>query len=268
MLLLLISAASALPLLLAQAPPVDWADCTACHQIEDQGLPTLAQLRPAGLGPALPASCYTCHTELELARPVLEWTHPVRSVAAHVGCTQCHAAVAHGAGHPPPIPVGDYKAQGCYACHAGVRAERRMAHSHGEMKGLRCIDCHPAHEPLRAALPALLVPQPARRAWHAYDWQASNSGCLHCHPAGTLFFSLTQGFVMLNTENYHERHVERGVLCIECHEPHGSLQHAMLRTRLLTGETLSCLPESSGGHCSITCHGVQHEGWEYRSGAP
>lgn len=248
-------------------PGPDWADCLACHTVAGTGLPRLAELRPLGSGTSPSRSCYTCHADAELLRPVGDWRHPAQPVALHLQCTSCHIAVAHSAEQPPPRPTGDYNSAGCYSCHASVRAERRMQYSHSELRSLRCYDCHPAHTPLRAALPAQFLPQPVRPGWlSAYDWERSNSECLACHAVLTLMLDLRAGFVTLNTENYHARHVQRGrVLCLECHAAHGSFTPGMLRPVLLTGEALSYAPQATGGTCAVTCHGVNHTGWKYQN---
>lgn len=248
-----------------QGQATDWADCLACHTVAGADLPKLADLRPVNLGADLPVKCSTCHSDLELLKAVSDWRHPVQPVALHLACTDCHVAAPHDKAHPPPRPAGDYNAAGCYKCHAGVRAQRRMPSSHGERQAARCRDCHPPHAPLLAALPAQFVPQSARAGWlSAYDWQRSNSGCMDCHPAGQLMYGLTQGFVTYNTENYHAIHVQGGrVLCIECHTQHGSFLPKLLRSRLLTGEVLSYTPTSNGGTCDVQCHSVVHDSWKY-----
>jgi hypothetical protein len=253
----------------ASGTTTDWSNCLACHTVAGGELPKLADIRPDGLGTHLPTSCYACHPDAALLKPVSDWRHPVQPVALHLACTSCHVSVAHSAQQPPPRPTGDYNSAGCYSCHASVRAERRMQYGHTEMRSLRCCDCHPAHTPLRAALPAQFVPQPVRPYWlGAYDWERSNADCLACHPAMLLTMDLRQGFVTLNTENYHALHVQQArVLCIECHAAHGSYIPAMLRPVLLTGEALSYAPRSNGGSCSATCHEVSHNGWQYANRA-
>lgn len=243
----------------------DWANCLACHTMPGTNLPKLADLRPTNLGVDLPVKCSSCHSELQLLKPASAWQHPTQPLALHLPCTDCHVTTPHDKDHPPPLPVGDYNAKGCYKCHADVRAERRMLSSHGEQQALRCRDCHPPHTPLMVGLPAQFVPQQARRGWYtAYDWQSSNAGCLACHPSGQLMYGLTQGFVTLNTENYHARHVQSGrVLCIECHTQHGTFTSKLLRSRLLTGEALTFFERADGGLCNLQCHSIVHKDWEY-----
>lgn len=171
----------------------------------------------------------------------------------------------HGPGNPLPLPRGDYKAESCYACHKQVDVERHWPSRHDA--GIACRDCHPAHQPLHAALPRELISPSVRQGMtRNYDWQASNASCLRCHSAVALTTRLDSGFAVLNTVNYHELHVVSGqTLCIECHTPHGSTRPALLRMRLLDGEAFSYMPRPDGGNCTTNCHGVDHLNWPYRN---
>jgi predicted CXXCH cytochrome family protein len=248
--------------------PTDWTACLACHAPAEVGLPALTELRPAAGGSTAETDCRKCHQRSELETLRASWTHPVRPVAEHLQCVDCHIAAPHDAQHPPPLPRGDYKPQACYSCHKQVDVARHWPSRHSA--GIACRDCHPAHEPFQAGLPAALIPASARRGvTRAYDWQQSNELCLKCHSAPELTLRLDSGFVVLNTVNYHEAHLARGQsLCIECHEPHGSTRPALLRQRLLDGEAFSFMPRPNGGSCATNCHGVAHVDWEYRNALP
>jgi hypothetical protein len=242
-----------------------WGDCLACHADPYSGLPKLSDLRPQSTSGVLEGGCLSCHAPAELVAARADWRHPVRPVGSHLACTNCHVAVAHGKGAPPPKPTGDYVSEGCYACHREVQMARQSMQRHGEGPQLRCIDCHSPHVPMLAALPAVLVSQTERERWERhYDWLSSNDGCLSCHPPAQLLMQLDQGFVTLNTVNYHDLHTLRGrVLCVECHAAHGSNRSAMLRGSLLTGESWSYVSGPDGGTCTVRCHGVDHDGWRY-----
>jgi predicted CXXCH cytochrome family protein len=142
-----------------------------------------------------------------------------------------------------------------------------MFSSHGDNPAVGCVDCHPAHEAFEAALPLDILPTPvAQSQGQGYDYYSSNSSCLGCHNSAALFGDLREGFVVLNTVNYHELHVMQGQsLCIECHEPHGSMFRSLLRGRLLDGSSFSFRPGIGGGSCSVRCHGVEHDNWSYVS---
>lgn len=243
---------------------VDWADCRACHAEMLDQFPPLSAFRPSA--PSAPvADCSDCHEPLDLTAIRREWTHPVRSIASHLACTDCHVVVEHGAAQPPPRPQGDFLAAGCYECHRGVELQSSLLWSHGRDPRVACRDCHPAHQPLRAALPPELLPRELRSYWQEHgDWWISNDACFTCHPPVAMMFRLDAGFVTLNTTNYHETHVLRGqVLCVECHDPHGSNRQGMLRDTLLTGDHFAFLEQIDGGSCAVICHDVDHQNWRY-----
>ena len=163
------------------------------------------------------------------------------------------------------MPTGDYSAEGCFNCHRSVELELHSMHTHGSDPRITCIECHPPHQPLRVALPSPLIPSNERSTWQAsYDWYTSNSDCLSCHAPAQLMLQQREGFVTVNAQNYHDVHVIRGrVMCIECHIPHGASRDAMLRSSLLTSETLAFFGTVDGGSCAVNCHGVQHDSWKY-----
>ena len=260
----------ALPRVLADDTPApstttNWADCAQCHKDVTSNLPTLSVLRPPATGGALATQCNACHRAADLARFQPTWTHPVRPVADHLQCTDCHRAQPHDAAHPLPLPKNDYKAAACYACHKQVDVERHWPSHHGAET--RCRDCHAPHTPFQAALPADLLPADVRDRWgSAFDWYRSNETCLRCHSQASLLLPLNSGFVVLNTTNYHALHVQIGrSLCIECHSPHGSTRPALLRDRLLDGGVFSYTQRPTGGTCAVLCHGVDHRDWTYQS---
>ncbi|MBN2083288.1 hypothetical protein JW859_13910 [bacterium] len=246
------------------ASAADWTDCRACHPQAGADLPQLDAFRPESLGAGI-RSCRDCHQPGELFGLVSDWTHPVRPPAQHLDCTFCHEAVAHDAADPAPLPLGDYDAAACYECHREIGFNLGQMYSHGRYLNVHCRDCHPPHEPLQAALPPQLVPGELRNSWlSSHDWRRSNSACLDCHTSISITMSLTEGFVTLNALNYHQVHVIGGnVLCVECHDPHGSYRRAMLRDRLITGEYFFYTDLIDGASCSVVCHGINHADWPY-----
>lgn len=243
------------------ARQTDWQACQDCHEVEGANLPPLSVFRPAQLLQQK-VECLDCHTRFELVSVGGDFTHPVRSVGVHVDCTMCHPAVAHGSGAAPPLPTGDYNHEGCFACHRNIEAKFSMGSGHRVT--VSCRDCHPPHIQLDAALPMSLVPTDAQSAFGgSFDWYGSNQACFRCHGPAQLMMQVTSGFVTLNTENYHDIHVTNGVLCVECHDPHGSLHSPMIASEPPSGEILVFIEGIDGGTCAVVCHGVNHDGWRY-----
>jgi len=246
----------------------DWADCLGCHDLGGDNLPTLSDLRIPGFGGTIRRDCLECHERVDLAGINNVWSHDTRPLAAHVDCLVCHSASPHGTENPPkPARWGKRTEEQCFSCHRTIELALAQQYSHGFVPGVRCRDCHNPHKPLQAALPEpLLSSDIAELRGTAYDWRESNRLCMGCHPEAELTLSLSRGFVTLNTVNYHSLHLERGrVMCIECHDPHGSLHQGMLRTQLLTGEIFGFHGDLEGGTCAVRCHGVNHERWTYRN---
>ncbi len=245
-------------------PDTNWGDCLSCHTGYVSSLPKLSLLRRANLGQDIGRACQECHDLAFLSLPRSDWSHPVRPVGAHLDCIQCHVAVEHGTGHPPPVPIGDYVA-GCFECHSDTQQALAKYSRHSLDARTSCRGCHPAHETLRAGLPLDLLPRRIQRAWSgAYDYERSNAACLACHGESDLFINLTRGFVTYNTVNYHQLHVQQGRgLCIDCHDAHGSQRAHLIRARLLSGDSLSFVEEARGANCTTMCHGVEHRSLQY-----
>lgn len=245
---------------------IDWLDCSACHDTEFADLPSLSDLRVAGLGAGMRVSCLDCHDRVALSTYNDIWVHQVQPLAAHVSCTSCHTAGPHGPGLPTmESRWGKKDQQACFECHRDIEIDFSQQFSHGFVPGVMCRDCHSPHQPLEAAIPSSLLEKDLQELRGSnYDWYESNTLCLKCHSPASLTMSLSEGFVTLNTENYHDQHLELGnVMCIECHDPHGSRNPGMVRSELLTGEALYFLEEVGGGTCAVVCHGVEHDGWSY-----
>lgn len=139
-----------------------------------------------------------------------------------------------------------------------------LSHQHDSNARVSCARCHPPHDEFRAALPIPLLPPELRSEGGVGAGEASNRSCLECHAEASLFGRRSGGFVTMNTVNYHERHVLAGqCLCVECHDPHGSVNPAMLRTALPSGEALILRQLGNGANCTVICHGVEHLEWGY-----
>jgi predicted CXXCH cytochrome family protein len=116
-------------------------------------------------------------------------------------------------------------------------------------------------------MPLQLLPPNVADDWSgSYSYTRTNDGCLSCHPELELLDGLRGGFATLNTINFHGLHVRLGqCLCIECHEPHGTVHPFMLRPRLMTGEALILRQAMDGANCTVRCHHIDHAAWAYRN---
>ena len=95
------------------------------------------------------------------------------------------------------------------------------------------------------------------------------TSCTLCHSSFDLYDDRVSAFITLNTENYHRLHVEgQRIGCVECHDPHGSSQQALIRRTLITGELMTYMPTGRGASCSVTCHGATHDSLEYVNRLP
>ncbi len=100
---------------------------------------------------------------------------------------------------------------------------------------------------------------------------ASGGLCMKCHDAGSLYG---------NDSFLHRQHVvDRGLSCLNCHDPHGSASYPhlinFLTSSSASGQTLEItgLGGSSDptwvdtgryrGTCYLNCHGTVHDGAEY-----
>lgn len=146
-----------------------------------------------------------------------------------------------------------------------------------------CGDCHsssfsPAAGGNRASGPhgsrheGLLAQRYQLEAAGGGDINA-NALCSKCHDDGALYSD--QSFM-------HSLHVrENGLGCVNCHDPHGSLQYPHLINFLTTGTSAGFTLEITGagnyrnptwidtgrfsGTCWLNCHGAVHEGSSYSS---
>jgi hypothetical protein len=248
-----------------KAEDTDWQNCLACHATYYSELPALSALRPLPNALAPRDTCLSCHSDGTPDFFAGDWTHPVRSIGEHIACSSCHPPVPHSAASPPPTPRGDYRAEQCFSCHNDLDLTQHSLSSHLSNGLTRCIDCHPPHQSMRALLPKTLlsVDQLERRGTYSSP-ERSNAGCMPCHSGFELFNQTRDGFVTVNTANHHRLHVvDNSIGCIECHDPHGSSDHSLMRRTLLTGELLTFIPTGQGASCSITCHGAEHHDVRY-----
>ncbi len=165
-------------------------------------------------------ACGTCHSEI--AAEFEGATHAALRVAAfpgdEAGCEACHGAGSlhiQSGGDRGTIINPDRAPAACLGCHTDVRGDFALPHSHPVTRGplalttgkISCSDCHDLHA------------GPAIRLGGA-STIADEEGCLDCHPSqrGPFVYE-------------HEALLEG---CTVCHQPHGSLNAALLTERNAT----------------------------------
>jgi predicted CXXCH cytochrome family protein len=231
------------------------ADCASCHTDAGSPWPSLAEFRGK--------DCGVCHSDTYIRSNFTRWTHKTRPAAlSGKACLDCHA-ISDGGGVA-------LKAKGdalCLSCHADARDEFRGFSSHPYFEGnVTCLRCHPAHGDYDAPILLEQVQFWGDAAVPLYDSMEQNAECLRCHP----YFELTglsrSGFVLANTFNLHELHLERALTaCIECHEPHGSSSQKLVRSALPDGSPLVHVGGEGWGTCSVNCHSTPHIQTKYGS---
>jgi DmsE family decaheme c-type cytochrome len=180
--------------------------CTSCHGESDThaNKPEDAVERPApdisyGRGsptpmPARDETCIGCHQ----SGVRIHWAGSIHA-ARDVGCTSCHQV------HTGHDRVRDKRTQPevCISCHKEQRVQLMRPSRHPILEGkVACSDCHDSHGSIG---PTLMVRDTV------------NDTCYECHMDKRGPFLRAHQPV---TEN-----------CAICHNPHGTIHSAMLKTR-------------------------------------
>lgn len=182
--------------------------------------------------------CSACHESV--TRKFAGATHAKLQVhggnAEEIGCESCHGPasvhVQNGGGLFTIVNPGR-NPETCFQCHLDKRGEFSLANAHPVMSGdMSCSDCHNPHEGKASDGGAQLL--------------TVNDGCVQCHAAqsGPFVFE-------------HEASREG---CTVCHNPHGSVNQKMLKTRNAT-LCLQCHVQEQ------TANGVFIGGRDHGSGA-
>lgn len=224
------------------------AACIECHSELKSSLPSIAQIRND--------DCFSCHSGAFLNTEIGDWTHPVSDMAlAGKVCLDCHSISPEG-----EVNIPDKSSRVCLTCHSSIRREIHLIGRHPVTEGITaCLDCHPAHKQGKIALTYSQVQFLGANWIERHDPIKQNEACLSCHPYFTLTGMRSSGFVIANTANLHELHLERGFsACIECHSPHGTFAPKLVRDRIDDGTPLMFAQDTGMGTCSVKCHSHVH----------
>jgi predicted CXXCH cytochrome family protein len=129
--------------------------------------------------------------------------------AKNVGCESCHGAGSkhvQSGGEPHLIVNPRQSPAACFQCHPDKRGEFSLANSHPVLAGkVSCADCHDPHKG------DVVI------GGGAGNLATMNDTCMKCHPA-------QRGPFVFEHEALREN-------CTTCHNPHGTVNAKMLRSR-------------------------------------
>lgn len=192
---------------------------------------------------------HTIHAKVFLGNP--------RSSAEASGCEACHGPASRHVENPgdpstiirfsfgSPTPVGQQNEM-CLGCHSGGERIHWTSSVH-ELSDLACSDCHnPMVELSSRGLLANI---------------STNETCFGCHKTQRSEFRRRSHMPLL----------EGKLSCTDCHNPHGSISEAMIRTPTLNDTCFGCHAEKRGpflfehapvAESCLNCHqphGSNHE---------
>ncbi|UCC78922.1 MAG: hypothetical protein JSW64_11645 [Candidatus Zixiibacteriota bacterium] len=213
--------------------PQDQADCLDCHEnIEATLLNSAHEIQTVKESKeSMKATCFDCHSgwQKHLDNPTAEniRTGPELSLAdqtdicggchitphqvamasgdpharADLTCSSCHMVHGNGNEYLVREDLDNY----CVSCHSSVAMEfqRRSAHP-VESGNIRCVDCHDLSSIENAEFKI------------GFDWS-----CQSCHE------EIAGPFLYEHPVTYS--HLVEGGSCMECHEPHGSVNDRLLK---------------------------------------
>lgn len=220
------------------APP-EKTGCESCHgpgkaHVEARGgkttIPRAFSLMPAK---AIMEACLTCHASNFDKANIQRSEHTLNGVV----CTACHS-IHHSA--TPQYLLAKRQSEGCYSCHANVRAQFEMPSHHRVNEGfMQCSDCHNPHG---ASAPTWGMGQRPRMVERALDVEIP---CLKCH-------------VDKRGPFVYEHTPVRVEGCPTCHNPHGSMNAKLLTRPVVFTICLEC--HNGGGT------GTRNAGVDLQSG--
>lgn len=213
--------------------------CNDCHDgwkehIED---PTRDNItRPSELTQMAQGEvCGRCHLTAHQSAMVTTDPHS----RTDLSCSSCHSI--HG--NMNEYLVRENLDNFCFSCHSSVAMEfkRRSAHP-VEPGNIRCVDCHDLSSIKNAEFEI------------GFDWR-----CQTCHE------EIAGPFLYEHPVTYS--HLVEGGSCMECHEPHGSVNDRLLRqtTRALCFQCHNTPPGHATMHSGlgskhdcVQCHSEIH----------
>lgn len=188
--------------------------------------------------------CSGCHFEIhEAFQKNRHWVNETNKTRGWEGrtCEACHGPGQEHADTVDPTKIlNPGKApqaladKSCFACH------RNQVTQHGAIQGpharnqVSCAQCHSVHNmgpDLKPKPPEArgVLASRSRLFEGAANQQAKSQACGACHPSILAQFQ----------RPHHHRVPEGAMTCIDCHNPHGSVQRAA--QRMVAANEPSCL---------------------------
>ena len=170
--------------------------------------------------------CFQCHTQITRAFPASPHAHLVvenATLPGGTGCESCHGpgSLHVEAGGGARFIINPHKEpDACFRCHLQTHAEFQLPVHHPVIEGhMNCVQCHDPHggDILKPAGGLAMARQ--------------NGSCAECHREQTRPFAF--------------EHPAMREGCATCHNPHGSINRAML-TQADPNLCLRCHAQTQG----------------------
>ena len=189
--------------------------------------------------------CATCHEDRHLS--ITLTAHGARNDENGSMCQACHGDATEHLKDPtktakPPNLISKgtaaEKAGVCLTCHAGQRHLAFWESGKHAKNEVVCSNCHDIHgnqapDPTRVALKQR---DPAVAPFETTSRQIEANTCGKCH----------QDIRSALLKPSHHPILEGKVRCTDCHNPHGSLSHAMVKQETVNDQCYSCHADKRG----------------------
>src|SRR6266498_5626613 len=182
--------------------------------------------------------CANCHEQPH--NSIALTAHGARNDAAGSMCQACHGDASAHVQDPMKnrmvnrfkTATADERAAICLNCHAGQRHLAFWESGKHAKNEVACNNCHDIHGPLAPDPTRVALKQrdPAVAPFETTSRQIEANTCGKCH----------QDIRSALLKPSHHPILEGKVRCTDCHNPHGSLSHAMVKQETVNDQCNSC----------------------------
>ena len=205
--------------------------------------PATSSLAQGKAGAEAPV-CANCHEQA--VKSTMLTAHGAQNDAQGAACSACHGNVAEHLKNTKVKPTGPLnvktstaaeKAGICLSCHGGNRNMAFWQSSTHRKLDVTCNDCHSIHQAGSASNPKMLkIEGFAGAIYTTTARQLAYKTCIACHRD-------TRGEILKPS---HHPIVEGKVACHDCHDPHGALSPAMIKSESVHDLCVSCHADKRG----------------------